>query len=398
MIYFVKPKHTDVDPYVFGSNTLAHAFQPGRGLGGDAHFNELINWDFKVSYNSKPEDGKISFFGVALHELGHSLGLGHTVIENAVMYEFYSSDTSTLAEDDIRGMQHIYGVPPHKKYKPPPKQEDSKEDMPVWGQTPLLPDKCYTAYDAIAMIDDELIAFRRKYMFGPNMNMTEFRSRWKGFSPRTTHVDAVFQTSEKKILFFMNQDVHTFIGNTREKSFKLKDLGIDESVLKIDAIFRKSDNNVVYIFVGNYYYKFDEHKLMVEGSRKRIADSFKDVYDLDTAFTYKDKITYFFKNESFFEFDNNRMRLNRMKPGLSANFFMDCDVPVVSFSSRITDDENDPDKVVDYIDLGSVFEDEKEEVDCNNPERAKPCQKDSANSIKSFSFLVVVLIVTRFFF
>lgn len=73
-ITFVKPKHLEVDPYVFGSNTLAHAFQPGKGLGGDAHFNELINWDFKVSFASKPEDGKISFFGVALHELGHSLG------------------------------------------------------------------------------------------------------------------------------------------------------------------------------------------------------------------------------------------------------------------------------------------------------------------------------------
>ena len=74
MISFVKPKHTDVDPYVFGSTTLAHAFQPGSGLMGDAHFNELINWDFAVSGPSKPENEKISFFGVALHELGHSLG------------------------------------------------------------------------------------------------------------------------------------------------------------------------------------------------------------------------------------------------------------------------------------------------------------------------------------
>jgi hypothetical protein len=74
MISFVHPKHTHLDPYVLGSNTLAHAFQPGRGIGGDAHFNEKINWDFTVSYDSKPEDGKISFFGVALHELGHSLG------------------------------------------------------------------------------------------------------------------------------------------------------------------------------------------------------------------------------------------------------------------------------------------------------------------------------------
>jgi hypothetical protein len=74
VISFEHPKHTNLDPYVFGSQTLGHAFQPGKGLGGDAHFNERIKWDFNVSYDSKPEDGKISFFAVALHELGHSLG------------------------------------------------------------------------------------------------------------------------------------------------------------------------------------------------------------------------------------------------------------------------------------------------------------------------------------
>jgi len=74
LISFVHPKHTNLDPYVLGSNTLAHAFQPGKGLGGDAHFNERIDWDFNVSYDSKPAEGKISFFAVALHELGHSLG------------------------------------------------------------------------------------------------------------------------------------------------------------------------------------------------------------------------------------------------------------------------------------------------------------------------------------
>ena len=73
-ISFEHPKHSQIDPYVFGSQTLGHAFQPGKGLGGDAHFNERIKWDFNVTYDSKPEDGKISFYAVALHELGHSLG------------------------------------------------------------------------------------------------------------------------------------------------------------------------------------------------------------------------------------------------------------------------------------------------------------------------------------
>lgn len=74
IVSFENRSHTDVDPYPFGSQTLAHAFQPGPKLGGDAHFNVEIKWDFDVSFDSRPRDGMISFYAVALHELGHSLG------------------------------------------------------------------------------------------------------------------------------------------------------------------------------------------------------------------------------------------------------------------------------------------------------------------------------------
>ena len=317
--------------------------------------------------------------------------MGHTRVADAVMYEFYSRSTSTLAEDDIRGMQHIYGVPPNKKFKPPPKQE-SEEEMPVWGFNAVIPDKCNTSYDAIAMIDDELIAFRRKYMFSPNMELTEFRSRWKEFSMKTTHIDAVFQRSDKLILFFISQDVYTFRGNKTEKSYKLTDLGFDPSILKIDVIFRKSDNNQVYIFSGDYFYKFDEHKLKVSDKGTKITDVFIDVYEIDTGFTYSDGKTYFFKNESFFEFDNKHMILERMHPEFSGNKFMNCNRIIISDRVPFEDPDN-----VDYID--NYIADAKL-VDCNNPEIVCDHQgstPDSAYSIKSFSLLVIILAFTRYF-
>jgi len=88
LISFVHPTHTNIDPFVFGPSTLAHAFQPGTELGGDAHFNEEVDWDFNVKYDSKPEGDKVSFFGVALHELGHSLGEDifwkHAILSNNI--------------------------------------------------------------------------------------------------------------------------------------------------------------------------------------------------------------------------------------------------------------------------------------------------------------------------
>jgi hypothetical protein len=86
LISFEAPKHTDVDPYPFGASTLAHAFQPGSGVAGDAHFNKLVEWDFEVVLDSKPRDGKISFFAVALHELGHSLGKVQQKLESLPKY------------------------------------------------------------------------------------------------------------------------------------------------------------------------------------------------------------------------------------------------------------------------------------------------------------------------
>lgn len=303
------------------------------------------------------------------------------------MYEFYSKSTSTLAEDDIRGMQHIYGVPPNRKYKPDIREKE-EEEMPIWGQTAILLDKCNTSYDAIAMIDGEVFAFKRKYMFGPNLNVTEIQSHWGGLPPKLTHVDAVFQTSDRKILFFVNQDVYVLNGAKLERTYKLDDFGFESSVLKIDAIFRKSDNQQVYIFFGNSYYRFDEHKLEVTGKLNRITKTFRDVFNFDTGFTYKDGKTYFFKNENYYEFLNENWVLRRMKPQLSANFFMKCNLPTEEFVVRFGDD-------IDYIDdQESDFL--PEAPNCNdNPEI--PCNdKDNGTAKKTYTITLFVLISSSF--
>jgi predicted Zn-dependent protease len=59
---------------------------------------------------------------VVLHELGHSLGLDHSSDFEAVMYPSYSRSTGTLTQDDINGIQHIYGVPERLTTKRPVSQ------------------------------------------------------------------------------------------------------------------------------------------------------------------------------------------------------------------------------------------------------------------------------------
>ena len=59
------------------------------------------------------------FFPNALHEIGHILGLEHSDDENSVMWPYFNKNHTSLQEDDIKGIQALYGKrqPIHGKKK-----------------------------------------------------------------------------------------------------------------------------------------------------------------------------------------------------------------------------------------------------------------------------------------
>ena len=95
---------------------LAHAYAPGtetsdffHTIGGDVHFDVGETWADDPTDTTG--DADFDFFTVALHELGHSLGLGHSEVVGSVMEPIYAGARRTLHPDDIAGIQAIYGVP-----------------------------------------------------------------------------------------------------------------------------------------------------------------------------------------------------------------------------------------------------------------------------------------------
>ncbi|XP_063958200.1 50 kDa hatching enzyme-like [Lytechinus pictus] len=86
------------------SGVLAHAYFPSSNpIGGDAHFDE------DETYTDGTSRGT-NLFQVAAHEFGHSLGLRHSDVQDALMYPYYRGYQANfqLNSDDINGIQAHY--------------------------------------------------------------------------------------------------------------------------------------------------------------------------------------------------------------------------------------------------------------------------------------------------
>ncbi|XP_048036883.1 collagenase 3a [Megalobrama amblycephala] len=313
MISFVVGDHRDGYPFDGPNGFLAHAFPPYEGLGGDAHFDD----DETFLYRS-PEG--YNLFLVAAHEFGHSLGLEHSQDPGALMYPTYvyrDVDTFSLPQDDVNGIQSLYGKNPDIN------PDDSKPTPPVTPNTcdPKL------VLDAVTMLRGEIMFFKgsffwRSYPLSTTAELHLIKSFWPEIPE---YIDAAFESPlQDKVFLIQGEKVWALYGYDVAQGYpqSLSMFRLPKKVKKIDAVLYDETSHKIQFFVESQIYSYDEEQRRMEkGYPKPVEVVFPGMTGKVTAaFQYKG-FNYLFSGSKVFEFGSYNNKLFRV---LNNNYFLPC--------------------------------------------------------------------------
>ncbi|GLJ50442.1 hypothetical protein SUGI_1074820 [Cryptomeria japonica] len=116
-IEFFSGEHGDGSPFDGKMGILSHAFAPEDGR---FHLDSDEIWT--VNIGRTDDECAIDLETVALHEIGHLIGLDHSNVTGSVMFPSIEarSVNRELKPDDIEGARYLYGPSNHFNNMPEP--------------------------------------------------------------------------------------------------------------------------------------------------------------------------------------------------------------------------------------------------------------------------------------
>ncbi|KAJ8340763.1 hypothetical protein SKAU_G00330540 [Synaphobranchus kaupii] len=307
MIGFGAKEHGDYNPFDGPNGLLAHAYPPGKGLGGDTHFDEDETWT--------KDSNEYNLFVVASHEFGHALGLSHSTDPGALMYPVYAyTQGFPLSEDDIHGIQALYGPnpnPPHVKPKP------------------VAPNRCdpMLTFDAVTELRGETIIFKDRFYWRlhpqlPDPEQTLIKSTWPSIPKK---VDAAYESPEKDLVFiFSGIKMWALNGYTLVEGYPkyIHKLGLPRSVRKIDAAVHIRETGKTLFFTDDEYWSYDESRGRMDSAPPRsIENDFPGIGDQVDAAAYHYGYLYFYHEHIQFEYSFSARKVLRI---MRTNSILNC--------------------------------------------------------------------------
>lgn len=299
-IDWAEKKHCNGRSFDGPGGTVAHAFFPEDGR---VHFDDEESW--VLSGNS--EGMKLNIHQIALHELGHALGLEHKNDLNSIMHPT-SLAVYDLRPTDIAAIQAIYGRRLDRQSPANPGTVNPQ------GSSLRRPNICKDPrIDAITMSNaGKVFVFKGDWYWllndeadAPVQGFPRLISKdWKGLPGS---LDAALTFKSGKMYFFKSNKYWRFTDRRLDAGYpKLMSAGFPGIPNSPDGAFRWK-NDKIFFFKGNQYWRFDwQEEAKVKADYPKPISSWRGVpSNINDVFVWKNSRTYFYKDEVYYKYNDD---------------------------------------------------------------------------------------------
>lgn len=294
MVEFVTYSHGDSYPFDGPRGTLAHAFGPGPGIGGDTHFDDNEQW------TAGPNG--FNLMVVAAHEIGHALGLKHSQNPDALMYPNYRSarQANLLSAEDITNINALYSSVRFPVFLNP------------WLFPGLMKDKCASdlTFDAVSTVGDATFFFKDRYLWIKHNAQSDIKEGpISNFMPKIeTSIDAAFYVPRRNTAYLIHEAMFwTVKGSTvRGKPRPLSHFGFPVWVQDVDAAVHIVKTGRTLFFMHDIYWSYNENRRVMDFDYpKYIYEDFPGLNTTETinAAFHKEGFIYFFIGPQVHKYD-----------------------------------------------------------------------------------------------
>uniref|UniRef100_A0A1A9ZC43 Peptidase M10 metallopeptidase domain-containing protein n=1 Tax=Glossina pallidipes TaxID=7398 RepID=A0A1A9ZC43_GLOPL len=280
--------------------------------GGDVHFDEDENWE----ENATDLNIGVDFYSVALHELGHSLGLAHSPSQSSIMFPYYKGPGHNVLDyDDTLAMYNAYlsrkledDVEEEDNYEQedqlnePVNQsniatteqiddissnsnqtENKEHDKNYHNRTTSfiassagardngkIPDICLGNFDAVCYFNESVHVFKEHFAWKLTPSYTilsgypiAIEKLFLKFPNTVTHIDACYERYDKAVVLFMDQHVwiwrdEKFIENSPKPLPAI--IGNNSFIIpRINAAMLWPKNNLTYVFGETMFWRYNDY-------------------------------------------------------------------------------------------------------------------------------------------
>ncbi|KAG5836800.1 hypothetical protein ANANG_G00232450 [Anguilla anguilla] len=307
LVDFATRSHGDSYPFDGPRGTLAHAFGPGEGIGGDTHFDDAESW-------TTGSDG-FNLFLVAAHEFGHALGLKHSRNQASLMYPTYKQRDrdNVLSREDTSKIGALYSpTAPARRAQPPWASVFNN-----WFLGRRFPyrvrDKCSPrlAFDAVTSLGETVLFFRGRYLWmKPDQQDDDKAAPVQKFLTKIrSGVNAAYSIPSRSSLYlFAGSSFWTVNGSrVRSRPKPIHRFGLPRQVKKIDAAVHVNTTGHTLIFAQDLYWSYDENRrTMEDSSPRKTSDDFPGIKTPVDAAVYRDGFIHFFRGPEVYKYDASR--------------------------------------------------------------------------------------------